>query len=56
MGGGHIDIFKMVREACEIWHDLTGGEVIWTFELAVRPLDIFERMEIANLTGAMFRG
>lgn len=58
MGGINIDmvIEKMIQDACELWHEMTGGEVVFILHGRPKSLDIFERMEIANLTGVTFRG
>lgn len=58
MGG--IDInrlrIEMIRSACDLWHELTGGELVWVIESAEHLPDFRERMEIANLSGATWRG
>jgi len=58
MGG--INIYELqleiMRECYELWHDLTGGELCWYVEAAPFVPDMFDRMEIANLSGVMFRG
>ncbi len=57
MGGINIEalIEDMMQNACEFWHELTGGEMVW-IRTRFDSLDIFERMDVANLSGATFRG
>lgn len=59
MGGIGANLIEMqieaMRECVEFWHELTGGELYWI--TPYQPtFDIFERMRIANESGAMFRG
>lgn len=58
MGGINIEamIEDVMQSACEFWHELTGGEMVWIRTPALKPLDIFDRMEIASLSGVTFRG
>lgn len=57
MGG--IDIVglqaQVMRHLIEGWREMFGGETIWFSSFKPR-FDIFERMRIANESGAMFRG